>query len=45
MRYFVAFEMLQCHVQLRINAREIRRITYETLGRMELLALAETPIT
>ena len=39
---FIAFEMLQCHVQLRINAREIRRFTYETVGRMEQLALNET---
>jgi len=36
---FVTLEMLHCHVQLRINARETRRFTYETAGRMELLAL------
>lgn len=41
---FVAFEMLRYHVQLRINAREIRRFTYETMGRMELLAVDGTPI-
>jgi hypothetical protein len=37
---FVTLEMLQCHVQLRINGRETRRFTYETVGRMELLAIS-----
>jgi hypothetical protein len=41
---FVAFEMLQCDVQLRINAREIVGFTYETVGRIELLALNEKRI-